>query len=104
MVSHNMEAPGPAKHAVAAFVTVIRVTNGAELRGALRQHERPVLIGGPEIAQLFRVYLAVQRYWLLAALMARAISYRYSADFKRTEWHVDKDVSQYEIQLTPTAP
>jgi len=88
----------------AAFLAVIRVTNGAELREALRQRERPVLIGDPQIARWFRVYLAVQRYWLLAALMARAISYRNRADFKRTEWHVEKDVSEYEIQLTPTAP
>jgi hypothetical protein len=82
MVAHSVIID----HAVAFGDSLVTVTNRHELGPALAHKTKRVIIADPKLARVFEVFLRVQRWLPLAALMAYAISQGYGVEFRHTEW------------------
>ncbi len=85
MVVHNVTIGITGVQAVGVAASLVTVINSSQLGLALAQKEKPVVIVDPKIARAFEIFLRVQHWWLLAALVAYAISRGYGVDFRQTE-------------------
>jgi hypothetical protein len=81
-------------------VAVIRATTRHDVARALRERTSPVIIEDKRLALPFKLLLAVQTIWLIAAIVAYAIHLSYRVEFRHTEWSVGR-TTQDEIILTP---
>src|SRR5712691_748439 len=80
-----------------AFVTV---RNANQLREAIGKADRPIVIENRSLERMFVAFLNVQKWWLLAAVVAYAISQGFQIKFRHTEWKADRTIER-EIILTP---
>ena len=85
----------------------LRVTRRTELRDALQQRERPVVIDNDELAKPFArlAYWKEARWWFIAALIYKLIASSIAQQYAiEADWHMKWSTKEIggKITLTPT--
>lgn len=82
----------------------VTVAHPAQLPAAVSQREKPVVIentpANKNLIRVFNIYIRVDHWWVIGALVAYAIYQGFSIQLSHTEWRAGK-TTEDKIILTP---